>query len=297
MNAPRTAAAWWQRNRSTVRLALACVLLGLTFLQPQMRMSRPSFSYVVALDVTQSMGAADCEIDGKPVARLTYAKHALRQALRRVPCGSRIGWAVFTEFRMLLLFEPVELCANYHDVLAALDQIDGRMAWAGASEIARGLHSGLKLTAALDGAPRLVFLTDGHEAPPLAPGQRLRFEPVAGASGGMVVGVGGDTPVPIPKRDPDGNTLGVWAADEVVQTGSAAKGNEHLSSLKEAHLMQISADAGLAYSRLANARDLARALTQPALSTSRLVLVDLRYVCAAAALVLLLVGFAPLRRQ
>jgi mxaL protein len=297
VSTPVPALAGWRRNRSTIRLALACLLLGLTFLQPQMPMSRPSFSYVVALDVTQSMSAADYEIDGRPVARLTYAKHALRQVLRRLPCGSRIGWAVFTEFRMLLLFEPVELCGNYHDVLAALDQIDGRMAWAGASEIARGLHSGLKLAAALDDAPRLVFLTDGHEAPPLPPGQRLRFEPVAGASGGIVVGVGGDTPVPIPKRDPDGNALGVWSADEVVQSGGASKGNEHLSSLREVHLMQISADAGLAYRRLVDATDLTQALTQPALSTSRLVLVDLRYLCAAAALVLLLAGFVARRRQ
>lgn len=274
-------------------------MLGLTFLQPQMHLSQPSFSYVVALDITQSMGAMDYELDGKPLARLAYAKHALRQALGRLPCGSRIGWAAFTEFRVLLLFEPVELCANYHDLLAALDQIDGRMAWAGASEIARGLHSGLKLTAVLDGAPRLVFLTDGHEAPPIDPGQRLRFDSISGASGGLVVGVGGDTPVPIPKRDPDGNVLGVWSADEVVQPGAtgARKGNEHLSSLREAHLMQLSTDAGLAYHRLADPPGLAKALMQPALATVRPVLVDLRHLPAAAALVLLLSGYLPPRRS
>lgn len=274
-------------------------MLGVTFLRPQMFFSRPSFSYVVALDVTQSMGVTDYEIDGKPVARLAYAKHALRDALRRLPCGSRIAWAVFTEFRVLLLFEPVELCANYHDLLATLDQIDGRMAWAGASEIARGLHSGLKLTAALDDAPRFVFLTDGHEAPPLAPGQRLRFDAVAGATGGIVIGVGGDAPAPIPKRDPDGTTFGVWAANEVVQpAGSAAgKGNEHLSALREAHLLQISRDAGLGYHRLTDTSSLTKALTQPALATPRAVLVDLRPIAAAAALLLLLAGYAPQRRQ
>ena len=43
------------------------------------------------------------------------------------------------------------------------------MAWIGNSEIAKGLYSGIGIARQLPGAPSLVFVTDGHETPPLKP--------------------------------------------------------------------------------------------------------------------------------
>ena len=87
----------------------------------------------------------------RPVSRLAYAKHLLRQTLADLPCGSRIGWAVFTEYRVLLLVAPVEVCDNYHELIATLDRIDARMSWAGASEVAKGLYWGLRTLKELGG--------------------------------------------------------------------------------------------------------------------------------------------------
>ena len=101
------------------------------------------------------------------MSRLDAAKGALRQAVEALPCGSKVGWAIFTEYRSYLLFTPVEVCANRADLRSTLAAIDGRMAWSGNSEIAKGVHSGITISKALPGTPSLVFITDGQEAPPL----------------------------------------------------------------------------------------------------------------------------------
>jgi mxaL protein len=130
---------------------------------------------------------------------------------------------------------------------------------------------------------------------------------------GLIVGVGGDTLVPIPKFDMEGNDLGVWSEDEVRQlsmpssnAGNADEqmraaaaqrlksGAEHLSSLKEPHLRELASEAGLAYARLTTPESLLAALRRPELARSRAVATDLRWGLAAIALLALTVAFAPI---
>src|SRR6185436_1630727 len=79
--------------------ALAALALAATFLDPGVRIERRLFEHVVVLDITQSMNVTDERLDGKPASRLAFAKHALRESLLALPCGSKVGWAVFTEYR------------------------------------------------------------------------------------------------------------------------------------------------------------------------------------------------------
>src|SRR5690606_19328918 len=148
------------------------------------------------------MNVADVEDAGVPQGRLTFAKRLVERALARMPCGSRAGLAVFTEHRTFLLFEPIEIC-NHHLVLSTmLERIDGDMAWAARSEVAKGLFAGIGAIAALrelhgDAGPtptRLVFLTDGHEAPPVHPTLRPKFRGHPGEIGGLIAGIGGAVP-------------------------------------------------------------------------------------------------------
>ena len=285
---------------------------------------RARFDHVVVLDITQSMDVQDEALAGKPASRLAFAKSALREALLRLPCGSKIGWAVFTEYRSFLLFEPVELCANLTELPATLARIDGRMAWSGNSEIAKGLHSGFDLARQLPGHPSLVFVTDGQEAPPLSPQHRPRTDDKPGDVAGLIVGVGAARPSPIPKTDPSGRPLGFWQADEVAQAdlygrgrdasvggeamtdGAAAgtapalgatPGAEHLSALRKPYLRLLGRERGLSFVRLESADALAAALMAPALAKPTQVRADLRLLFAGLALALLLARYAgPLRR-
>lgn len=98
----------------------------------------------------------------------------------------------------------------------------------------------------------------------------------------MIVGVGADALMPIPKNDPEGRAMGFWGADEVMQTDgySAGRGGsgesmvdetgkaeqrmkptmtEHLSSLKSAYLQGLARDTALSYHRLSDSPSLLRA--------------------------------------
>jgi len=268
------------------------------------------------------MDVRDEQFGDHPVSRLAFARQALRRALEQLPCGSKLGWAIFTEYRSFLLFAPVEVCANRAELRATLDGIDNRMAWTGSSEIAKGLHSAIGIAKALPGVPSLVFVTDGHEAPPLNPRHRPAFDDKPGEVGGLIVGVGGTTSVPIPKSDPAGRPLGFWSADEVLQIdprslgrdasvrgetmtedGDAAPaaglgatpGTEHLSSLREPYLQLLAAENGLTFHRLLEPQALAEALQASALARPVLARVDARVPLAALALVLLLSLWLPRR--
>ena len=318
-----------QRGRDPVlwALALAALALAACLAPTTWTWQRSRFEHVIVLDVTQSMNVTDQSLGGRPASRLAYAKHALQQVLAEMPCGSRIGWAIFTEYRSYLLFTPVEVCANRAELRSTLAAIDGRMAWSGNSEIAKGLHSGFGLAKALPGTPSLVFITDGQEAPPLEARHRPHFDDAPGEVAGLIVGVGELTPSRIPKTDPLGRAIGFWSADEVAQVDprtlgrgasvqaekmieedaapaaqapASPAGSEHLSSLRDAYLRLLAAEYGLAYHRLGGVAEFSAALRAPALARPLEVRGDLRLPLAALALVLLLARYAaawwPARR-
>jgi len=316
----RTAAAW-RTHAERCLLVGAAAALVVCLLNPSWSVERARFDHVVVLDITQSMDVQDETLDGKPVSRLLYAKHALREALLRLPCGSKVGWGVFTEYRSFLLFEPVEVCANLSELRSTLAHIDGRMAWSGNSEIAKGLHSGIETVRRLPGNPSLVFVTDGQEAPPLSPLHRPSFDDKPGEVTGVIVGVGDVRPSPIPKSDPSGRPLGFWQADEVAQsdlygngrgasvTGErmtedgaatpapalgATPGSEHLSALREPYLRLLGRERGLGFVRLESPEALTAALTAPALAKPTPVRADGRILFAWLALGLLLARHAGL---
>jgi mxaL protein len=307
-------ASWIDRARARgwpvrVALLLAPALIAAALLAPGVPLARRVFDGIVILDITQSMNTLDTVIDGRPTSRLAFVKARLHRALKQLPCGSRVGWGVFTEYRSYVLLTPVEVCANYGDLSATLDRIDVTMAWAGGSEITKGLISALRISARMPERPAIVFLTDGHEAPPL----RSDFVPVvpdeARDARGMIVGVGGDALRPIPKVDPDGRPIGLWGPEEVLQSPqvfasdaayptrqTAPSGTEHLSSLKENHLRELAALTGLGYVRLTPATRLAEVLQDERATRRMPALADTRMPLAIAALALILFGIGPVRR-
>lgn len=303
-------------------LALAALLLVAALLGPTLPARGGRVEQLLVLDITQSMNVPDVVVDGRPRPRLVAAKMLLAEAVRELPCGSKVGLGLFSEHRAFVLLAPVEVCANRRELLASLLQIDGRMAWTGNSEVAKALNSSLRAARELAGAPSVVFVSDGHESPPVSPRYRPPFDDVEPARRvpGLVVGVGGDTPLPIPKTDPSGRPLGHWRADEVMQVdprslgrgGSVAgeqmvdgdgvapapplpgatPGREHLSALREGYLQLLARETGLRYHRLVDAASLQAALADPALQREHAVRRDLRPWLGGAALLALLAGVA-----
>lgn len=331
-------------NRADLRfwcLLGALVALALVFAFPRVAAEQSIFSYLFVVDITRSMNTVDYELKGRPASRLEFVKNALHEVLRRLPCGSRVGLGLFTERDSAILFRPVETCDNYSAIDGAIARIDWRMAWAADSNIAQGLYNTIKLLKGLKG--HLVFMTDGQEAPPINPRYQSNFKELTGESEGarilakmkpisrprsdhrpgavkgVIVGVGGYTPAPIPKFNESGEQIGFYSADDVPHAsrfGLAAEdarqipghdprnapfgsepavGNEHLSSVREAYLQELAAKTGLVYHYLENAGALNDALQQSAFAERITTAADIRWIPALAALVILvfLYGIVP----
>jgi mxaL protein len=297
------------------RLLLAALLLaGLACLPLRREGTAPVYTYIAVVDITRSMTVEDYRADGRtPRSRLDFAKEALHRLVAELPCGSRFGLGVFTERSSALLFEPIETCAGFPAIAAALEHLDWRMAWAADSRIAAGLSGTLRTLGRYDA--HLLFITDGQEAPPVNPRYRTSFEAERGRMPGVLIGAGGLAPAPIPRFDERGRRQGYVEADEVPQRSTfglpelppeaiegyharnapfgdaPAGGTEHRSALREDYLKQLAGEAGLDYHRLETAEGLIRALTRPELGRPRAVAADLRGWPAALALAALAAAY------
>jgi mxaL protein len=277
-------------------LLLAVLLLAAATRWPPMMVTQPTQRFLVAFDITQSMGVADMPDlaaggDAK-MTRLAYAKASARELLRSLPCGSSVAWAAFTDYRTIPLIEPLEVCAHFDALQSSLDALDARMRWANGSSVARGLYWAQRVQQAMnDPSTIVVFFSDGHEAPPAPAGGdagALTFDkPIPG----LVVGVGQDIASPIPRLDPSGRILSYWNADDVVQRTDVPPGTSHeeLSALAEGHLRALAQRYAMGYLRLSSASALRSALLDVGHATLREAPKDVRFVPATLAL-LLLVG-------
>ena len=278
-------------------LVLAATLLLLACALPPIDVPRDTVDVVVVFDITQSMDVEDVELDGVRASRLAYARESARRALRTLPCGSRVGWAAFTEYRTLMLLAPIEVCGNYGDLLATLAHIDGRIRWGNASEISKGVFWAMRAARELDGKPSLVFVTDGQESPPLGESGAPLFDDLApGQIHGWLAGVGGAVPMPIPRSDAAGRIFGSWRAQDVIQRTPAAgrpQSHEQLSELDDGHLRALATQVGFDYATLSDPSSLAALLHDPRLARRVAVPTDLGWLPAVAALIALAWHFRP----
>jgi len=305
-------------------LVAALALLALALLDPGWTGRRDEHDVVAVIDITQSMDVPDMPVAGdpQPASRLARTRALLLQALPLLPCGSRVGLAVFSEYRSLMLLTPVEVCGHYGELKATIAAIDTQMAWSGNSEIAKGLYSAIAAVKTLPTKPAIAFFTDGQEAPPIDPRFRPAWNGQRGEVHGVLVGVGGDVPTAIPRHDPEGHAMGTWGAGDVVQrsqrsgagadaapgaTGAqalppslpgATPGREHLSAVREPYLQMLASETAFGYHRLTDAPGLAAALLAPELAHPVDARVSLRMPATLAALLALLglYGRAPAQR-
>jgi len=289
-------------DRSTWAAAIAFVLLLAAVFMPMFETPRAAYDYLVVFDITQSMNVEDYELDGLPTSRLAFAREAVRRTLRQLPCGSRIGWGVFAEYRTLVLLAPIEVCENYNDLLASLDRIDGRMRWGNASEISKGVFWAIRGARDVGGRPKVLFLTDGQEAPPVEGEGLAMFDDLKrGDIGGWLMGVGGYTPRPIPRTDADGRPMGYWHADEVVQRDPNAIGrpttasHEQLSEVREPYLRKLARQVGFDYRHLSTIDSVREAMLTPRFAQKRRASTDFAWVVASLALLALVIGYRPTR--
>lgn len=298
-------------------LAAGAVMMGV-FLPERPVVVPEGGGAIFVFDITQSMNVTDVSLDGEPATRLALAKRAAQQALSRMPCGTALGTGIFAAHRTLVLTAPVEVCRHRNELKQAIDFIGPSMSWHGNSEVAKAYYAALRIAAADATRPAIVFLTDGHEAPPISPLHRPNFVPPPVKTTALIAGFGGDSLARIPKSDPTGRSLGLWGPDDVMQIdryktgrGGSTKGeafvelddgtkpdlrvggtpgSEHLSSLREPYLKLLASETGANYVRVLNPDGLRtaieRTIVMPGWSS-----LNAQRLCAGIALALLAAYF------
>ncbi len=276
-------------------LLLALLLLLTCILMPPINVDQPVHDIQVTFDISQSMNVEDVEIGNSVVSRLSLSKAAAQSLLLSLPCGSRVGWGVFSGRRSITLITPLDVCSHYSGLLASLDKIDGRMRWVEASSVGKGLYQSMRAARAIGNNIAIVFVSDGHEAPPLRPGQSGMPKTGELDLDGLVAGVGGDTPTRIPRTDADGKLAGFWQADEVVQMYDmpANQSHEELSRLHGDHLLRLSRQADLSYVELDSVNALAEAVRNAGFENRKSTPLDFRWIPALLALLALIWRFSP----
>lgn len=279
-------------------ITLAVLLLIAALAMPQVTLPRNTAHYIVTFDITQSMDTEDVGSSDAPSSRLDFARAAMRETLGRLPCGSKVGWSVFTGQRTLLLLPPIEVCSNFDALLSSLNEIDGRMRWTNWSRVAEGgVYSAVRTAHDVGPDTAVIFITDGQEAPPVLPSNDRVREIAEGKVRGWLIGVGGDQPANIPRTDTNGNRVGFWRADDVIQVPpipgkpATAESHEELSELRGEYLASVATRIGFGYRRLVSSAALTDAMLDPQLSHREAAATDLEWCPAALALVLLMWRF------
>jgi len=292
------------------------LLMSICLMRPMLSLPTPVYDWLVVVDITQSMNVRDYMRNHQGVSRLEYAKHSIRQAIRELPCGSKVSIAMFTERHALNIVRPVEVCKHYSSIDQTINKMDWRMAWAADSFIAHGIYSAIALASKLKNKPNLIFLTDGHQAPPVNPNYMPTFTGEKAQVKGIILGMGQLEATGIPKLDDRNEIVGYWSEEDVQQYGSfgmaetlsmlameqrqhdrnAGHGpgaefltNAHLSALDEKNLQRIADETGLQYLRLHASSQLKEAMQSFRYSTVRRAEADLRAWLAWPALVLSIV--------
>lgn len=253
-------------HRDVALLAGATLLLVIALFRPTVNLQRDIYSYLLVVDITQSMNTVDMSLDGKPASRVAYTRKLLHDMIAGMPCGTRLGMAFFAGAGVALQYSPIEVCANYDAIQDNIRHLDWRMGWSGNSRLRQGAQSIAHLTRTLREPAQVLFFTDGEEAPRLHAFNTLDLTGFQGGRSWLVIGIGSEKGAPIPKFDENNKLLGYWSAESFqMQPGVAqisqenfgtrdsgvalADSDRQLSRLDETYLKKYSAEIGSLYVR------------------------------------------------
>ena len=202
-----------RENHESALFAGAVLLLVLALVKPQIRLKQEVHNYLLVADVSQSMNAEDVQVNGQNVNRMAYTRHLMKRVVETSPCGTYISVGVFAAENVALLFMPLEVCANYDEITEAIEHLEWRMAWSGNSRLSFGVKAAASVFDSLNAPAKMLFFTDGDEAPKVNAINKLDLSGVQIGQNVVLVGVGGHQPVAIPRYNSANKWVGYWSSD------------------------------------------------------------------------------------
>ncbi|HEY0843530.1 VWA domain-containing protein [Methylotenera sp.] len=299
------------RHRKDVGLLLAAfLLLVIALFNPKIPIKRNIYSYLFAVDISQSMNVVDKTLNGKPVSRLVYTQDTLHKLVSELPCGTNISIGLFAGVSVAALYTPIEVCENFDAINDTIDHFDWRNGWSGNSRIRASMPVLAKTIRSFPAPAQVVFFTDGEEAPKLHIFNRQDLTSFQGGDDWLLVGVGSDKGTPIPKFDEFNQLIGYWANESfAMQPGIAqisesnlgtrndsvanGEGDRYLSKLDEAYLKDLAKEINGMYVRADSVNTILSAMKKQKPARRDNANFEIRWVLASLAGILFIFAYLP----
>ena len=242
------------KNISFLCLSIVFLILGL--INPKVNIERDIHNYIFVVDISQSMLTKDMSIEGQKVSRLDYSKKLLQGIMDQLPCKTNVSIGMFAGVSVAATYTPINICDNYSAVNSTIQHLDWRSVWSGNSRIREGLSNLARLIRSFPQSARVVFLTDGEEAPRLHTFNTRDLSQFQGEADWLMVGIGSEEGSAIPKYDSENQLIGFWSVDSfALQPGIAqisesnigarndsiafSESDRYISKLNEKYLIEI----------------------------------------------------------
>jgi mxaL protein len=221
------------RNKTELIVMVLVALLCLIAINnPTVQLKKSITSYMLLVDVSQSMNAEDLLVKDSPVTRIEYTKLLLKNIIDKSSCGSFFSINIFVADNIANIIEPVEKCKNYDELMDTISKLEWRMAWKGNSRITFGIKSAAKMQDSLNFPSKILFFTDGDEAPKVNAINRVNLDDFNLGEELIFVGIGGNVPVPVKRYNSRNMYVGYWGSD-IYDSLPGATGSRNSDSGKD----------------------------------------------------------------
>lgn len=247
-------------NYETVLFVFVGLFLMFALFKPNIQLKQNVQNYLLVADVSQSMNAEDMKLNDKSVSRLVYTQHMMKEVVKKSSCGTYISLGVFSAENVALLFMPLEVCKNFDIIIDTIEHLEWRMAWSGNSRMTFGVKAAEATFAYLNVPAKMLFFTDGDEAPKANGINKLDISDVRIGKNVIFVGVGGHEPSPIKRFNAQNKFVGYWGTDAAAESAGGgvmyndaskddpdppvayAEFDRYLSQLDAEHLKEMARD-------------------------------------------------------
>jgi mxaL protein len=301
---------YFRHRRDITLLSIALLLLIIALFKPTVPIKRDIYSYILVMDISQSMNVKDMSILGKTVSRMEYQQHLLHGIIGEMPCGTQVSMALFAGVSVAALYTPIEVCENFAAIEDTIDHLDWRNGWSGNSRVRESMVTLAKLIRSFPEPAQVVYFSDGEETPKL---HIFNTRDLTGFQGGkdwLLVGIGGDKGTPIPKLDDKNQLIGYWSAESfAMQPGVAqiaqenigsredsvatAESDRYMSKLDEKYLMSLAKEVGGNYVNGSSLQNILAAMKEQPPARRSKADFELKWIFAGVAGLLFLAAYLP----
>lgn len=221
------------QHRDSTLLSLALLLLLGALLKPTIPFRHNIYTYFLVADISQSMNAADMQLNGKTVTRLAYMQNMMHEVVASLPCGTKVSVGLFAGNAVAAMYAPIEVCENFAAIEDTISHLDWRMAWSGNSRVRESLFVTAKVVRAMPEPAQVVYFTDGEEAPKLHAFNTKSLEEFQGGNDWIFVGIGTEDGVAIPKLSEDNQVIGYWSNESFAMQPGIAQISESTLGVRD----------------------------------------------------------------